>query len=184
MSRRLSRRLADALCAFRTGHSVRDLDRVRMRRLLLLGGRMAQRLRREARSFRGDALGDMVAGHRDELADKAERLVHALAQPGQREIATVLLHQLQVDRAHLYVVRMRQWRDVRADNGLGDEVVQRAHILPALSSERYGKLLEGLVEHRMLDPFEEKLRFCIRSGHRVLRAAWVQFRLCIHREAR
>lgn len=184
MSRRLSRRLADALCAFRTGHSVRDLDRARMRRLVLLGGRMAQRLRREARSFRGDALGDMVASHRDELADKAERLVHALAQPGQREVAPVLLHQLQVDRAHLYVVRVRQWRDVRADNGPGDEVVQRADILPALSGERYGKLLEGLVEHRMLDPFEEKLRFCIRSGHRVLRAVWGQFRLRILREAR
>lgn len=184
MSRRLSRRFADALCAFRTGHSVRDLDRVRTRRILLLGRRMAERLRREAHSYRGDALGDMVASHREVLADDTERLVHALAKPGQREIAAVLLHKLQVDRAHLYIVRVRQWRDVRAGSGLDDDVVQRTHVLPAFSDERYGKLLEGLVEHRMLDPFQEKLRFCIRSGHRFLHTVSVWFGSRGRREAR
>lgn len=170
MSRRLSRRLADALCAFRTGHSLRDLERVQTRRLILLGRRMAGRLRSDARSFRGDFLGDMVAERREALANETERLVHALAQPGQRAVAAVLLHKLQIDRANLYAVRVGQWRDVRLGCGLADDHLNLLRVLPSLPGEGYGKLLEGLVEHRMLDAFQKELGFCIWPGHRILLA--------------
>jgi len=174
MSRQLSRRFADALCAFRTGHSVRDLDRVRTRRLLLLGRRLLQSRRKVAEE--AFLLPELFwASHR-----RAANLVRKLGKRGGRIARPALLQELEVERSSLRSSRMRAWAEVRSLDGSREDAVEELKAAPVFSDEGYGKLLDGLGEERVLDSLQHKLRRGVRYWHRFLRAVSVRFHFCIH----
>lgn len=163
---KLLRRLDDALCAFVTGHSRRDMDRVRMRRLALLGGRLSARLRREASVHRESLfLGDILAEHKSASADAADSLVRAILDHRDRSVAAILLAKLEVDRASLYTLHIGRGTQIRARGRLSEDTLKRLDAAFVRSNERYGKLLEGLGKHRVLDALQHKLRLRIGNWH-------------------
>lgn len=167
MKRSLARRLSDAICAFRTGHSRRDLDRVRMRRFRLLGDRLA--MRDERRSVDAGAwphLGERYSDLAHTVRDLTDRVV--VGRERIREAA--LLKHFELDRACLLSRRRNElldWKPVeRAANVDGSHV----EAAPVPSPKLYGKLYEGLLEKRLLDLFLERACLCCGNCHRFLRS--------------
>ncbi|MBB5703576.1 hypothetical protein FHS76_003483 [Ochrobactrum daejeonense] len=160
------RRLDDAACAFLTGHSRRDLDRVRLRRLKILVRREIARLEREAReheyySFRATFCRSLAQS----LASRLEGVVNRVDGESYR----ILLDHLHIERINLHARRKFQWDDWHS---LDDFDKARIHcpVMPVIdpTGKQYGKLFEGLGDCRIFDPFHDKGGFRIRHWHRVL----------------
>lgn len=174
MSRSLLRRLDDAFCAFRTGHSRRDLDRVCRRRLELLGSRLVKRHERSAEKvvFARELFG--------ELAKSALDLLENFRQSRGRTGAADLLKTLEIERSRLRSSRMGMWAQVCSFDGADEYTIEHLKAVPVFSDERYGKLFEGLREQLVLDPFENKARFGVGHGRRLLLGLKVRWLFCVH----
>lgn len=174
MSRSLLRRLDDAFCAFRTGHSRRDLDRVRVRRLTLLGRRWVERQERIA------AENEFFQEYFRGSAQSSRDLFEKYAQSRGRVGSAALLQSLEVERLCLRSRRIGLWAQVGSLDGPDEYTLQQLKAAPVFSDEFYGKLYEGLREEFVLDPLQNKLRCGIRHGRRFLRAVKVRWLFCIH----
>lgn len=174
MSRPLSRRLADAACAFHTGHSVRDLDRVRTGRLVLLGRRLAATRRKTA----DDAV--LMTERFERSHRRATDLVKQLGERGGRIVRSALLKEIEIERASLRSRRMGAWSKIRSLGRDGEDASEELKAAPVFSDERYGKLFEGLGEESVLDPLQHKLRLGIGYWHRFLRAVRIRIHFCLH----
>lgn len=147
MSASLRTRLANAACAFQTGHSVRDLRRVRKSALLLLARRLAERHRREAAMVSSETLRASALSRAEAIEDAIKRLSKA----SDRKIETFLSHALDLDRAFLRTL----WRSETAQRvGLGhlDEFSGNdREILRMAGGELRCQLYESLFEDRRFD---------------------------------
>ncbi len=161
----LFRRLDNAACAFLTGHSRRDLDRVRLRRLKILVRREIARLEREARehehfSFRATSCRSLAQS----LASRLEGIVDRVDGDAYR----VLLDHLHIERINLHARRKFQWDDWHS---LDDFDKARIHcpVMPVVdpASKQYGKLFKGLGDRRIFDPFHDKGGFRVWHWHSV-----------------
>ncbi|MCO7727340.1 hypothetical protein NJB93_12125 [Brucella intermedia] len=166
MMQNFFRRLDDAACALLTGHSRRDLDRVRLRRLKILVRREIVRLEREAReheyfSFRATFCRSLAQS----LASRLEGVVNRVDGDAYR----VLLDHLHIERVNLHARRKFQWDYWHS---LDDFNKARIHcpVMPIIdpASQQYGKLFEGLGDRRIFDPFHDKGGFRIRHWHRAV----------------
>jgi hypothetical protein len=158
----LLRRLDDAVCALATGHSRRDLDRVRKRRLQILGGRMI--VRRFERAERHDLFRDFLLAD----AESAMHLVRDIANGGHRLHGAALLQQLEVDRSLLRSARMRGWAQVDAVQRADEDAIEFLKTAPVFSDECYGKLHEGLLHRGVANRLQHHKRVCVRYWHELL----------------
>ncbi|MCH4540180.1 hypothetical protein [Ochrobactrum sp. A-1] len=162
----LFRRLDNAACAFLAGHSRRDLDRVRLRRLKILVRREIARLEREARehdyfSFRATSCRSLAQS----LASRLEGVVDRIDGDAYR----ILLDHLHIERVNLHARRKFQWDDWHS---LDDFDKARIHcpVMPVVdpAGKQYGKLFKGLGDRRIFDPFHDKGGFRVWHWHSVL----------------
>lgn len=172
MSVSLRTRLANAACAFQTGHSVRDLDRIDRRRLGLLGRRLVRQLDRLADSFDDpeDSLG-LRASHR--ASARAVEDLTARAVEGRERVAkTALLKELSFRRSLSYMRRREEVRDFEVAQDLGDASASKLEPVPVAPAELYGKFHEGLLEDRGLYFRFYQHRLTAWDWHVCLRLVW------------
>lgn len=165
MKRPLLRCLDDAICAFVTGHSRRDLDRVRMRRFQLLAGRIVLRHYAAAEATDWGFLATRLRASAQTVAELMDRVVVRR----ERIAEAALLQEFQIDRSSLYSRRRHDAFDRQILELSPDAQCRALETLPVASPKLYGKLYEGLLEQVGPDLFLECSRFCARNGHRVLR---------------
>lgn len=167
---RLARRLDDALCAFRTGHSRRDLVRVNRRRLQLLCERAIESSQKEIDADWTGLVGTVAQPALDAFRDDLQRFLQCPDSIVQRRLA----QRLDLRRARLHGCRL----DELARRKAGSNIVDAAfHYVDALSippATTYGKLYEGLLEERPFDRFLGKEVFRGLDRHRILR--WLKLR--------
>ncbi|WP_146119542.1 hypothetical protein [Phyllobacterium phragmitis] len=171
----LLRRFDDAACAFCHGHSRRDLDRVRRRRLLLLGQRLVAS--RERRAEWAESFDDVLFFQSS--ADAAFDLLEHFHQSGGRLGDAALLEEIEIDRARLCARRV--WAHLCSRDGTHENVLEKWNAAPILSNKRYGKLFEGLGEKGVLRPFVHKLRIRVPYWHRVFSPLFRRFHLAFER---
>ena len=157
----LVRRLADALCAFRTGHSRRDLDRMSRRRLRLLGERMLARRKRQAETM----IYETASFRR--WATTAANLLDDLLHRRHSDVATLLVEQLEIDRLMIHFRRVSARAQIGFDEGGGQHLFKRTP-WPGPGDELYGKLHEGLVQQSVLHTLQHKLRMKAANWHGLL----------------
>lgn len=147
MSVSLRTRLANAACAFQTGHSVRDLRRIRKSALMLLARRLAERHRRQAAMVSSETLRASALSRAEALEDAVERL----SKSSDRALETFLAHTLDIDRACL----RNFWRSKTAQRiGLGhlDEFSgDDREVIRMAGGELRCQLYESLFEDRRFD---------------------------------
>lgn len=152
MSVSLRTRLANAACAFQTGHSVRDLRRIRKSALVLLAQRLAARHRREASMVSSETLRASALSRAQALEDAIKRLSKA----SDRQVETFLSHALYLDRAFLRTL----WRSETAQRiGLGhlkEFAGNDREIVRMAGGELRCKLYESLFEDRRFDFFADE----------------------------
>jgi hypothetical protein len=162
----LFRLLDNAACAFLTGHSRRDINRVRLCRLNILVRREIARLEREARehdyfSFRATSCRSLAQS----LTSRLEGVVDRVDDESYR----VLLDHLHIERINLHARRKFQWDYWHS---LDDFNKARIHcpVMPVVdpASKQYGKLFKGLGDRRIFDPFHDKGGFRVWHWHSVL----------------
>jgi hypothetical protein len=184
MSWPLLRRLDDAWCALCTGHSRRDLDRVRMRRFRVLGDRLVARHLAEAvrpapAGF--EELLSLFAERHREAASTVQDLTNRVVVGRERIAEGALLQQFEIERSSLYSRR----RDESLHREDLDVSAERQHrgleALPVAAPELYGKLYEGLAKNVLCDFFLERARLAIWNGHRHLRRFDAGLRNCQRR---
>ncbi|MCV0429285.1 MAG: hypothetical protein K5905_27870 [Roseibium sp.] len=156
------RRIADAACAFQTGHSVRDYDRVYQRRVVLLSRRIVNEKRREATQSPNTA--EHILAYADMIEDALNRY-----DKGFESASLPFLQYL------LFV--QRSWSAFGEAEALGVEFSEgllqsvRSHDEPNLVSpfKFDGKIYEGLFEDGSFDLFFNKHFFGRWNWHRFLR---------------
>ncbi|WP_299864460.1 hypothetical protein [uncultured Hoeflea sp.] len=154
MTRALSRRLANAACAFQTGHSVRDFRRTSLARVVLLARRVAAEKRRSAARCRSAWLIAQLTARSEALEDAIERTTKGF----DREAEAFLLCALDVERACIRAF----WRAETLDRmGLSHcEDAPEGSLEAAIIArcKLRCQLYEGLFENGRLDFFfDEKL---------------------------
>lgn len=157
------RRLDDAFCALIHGHTRRDWNRVRLRRLRLLVQREISRLEREALRYDYQsfcATNNLLSAQA--LACRLESIVNRV----DCEAYGILSNQLQIDRFNLHARRKFQWDDWHALDDLDKARIQRP-VMPVVhpDSKQYGKFFKGLGERLTFDPLHDKRRFYIWYWH-------------------
>lgn len=170
---KIFRHLDNAFCALIHGHSRRDFDRVRIRRLRLLVQRQIQHLEREASNY--DDLSFYVTSCRLS-AQALTRRLESIVNRVDCEAYRVLLDQIQIDRFNLHARRKFQWDDWHALDDFDKTRIQRP-VMTVIhpDSKHYGKLFEGLGERLTFDALHNERRFYIRYWHRLLA---LLFQLC------
>jgi len=160
---KLRHRLSDAFSAFCYGHSRRDFDRARLRRLEILVRREISRLHREESeheyfSFRATFCRVLAQS----LASHLEGVVNRIDGDAYR----VLLDHLHIERVNLHARRKFQWDYWHS---LDDFNKARIHcpVMPVIdpASKQYGKLFEGLGDRRIFDPFHDESGFRVWHWH-------------------
>ena len=158
----LFRRLDDATCAFLTGHSRRDLDRVRRRRLYLLGRRLVASQQKDAEwAQKWDEKLYLQSS-----ADASSDLLEQFEQSSGRRGGAALLYEIEIYRAWLGPRRI--WTQVRALDGSLEYVLQPLHTRSIVPNKLYGKLFDGLREEGVGYTFMNKLRLSVSRWHSVL----------------
>lgn len=92
--RTLRRRLADAACAFQTGHSVRDFDRTSRKRIVLLAERAATRFEKQAENSECA----YVSSSRSARAMRFRKAIERYLDGFDRDAETVVLRLLELSR--------------------------------------------------------------------------------------
>lgn len=164
---RLSRRIADALCAFETGHSVRDLDRCQRRRMRLLGDRLSARLQREADDAAGWPFGEnsFFLRHARALAQEAVDLTDRAVIGKDRVAQARLAKKLDIERASLDARRRQEWREGERIELLPDGDIRSLEPLGITPVELQGRFHKGLTERRSLYLGFHEQGFCRRYWH-------------------
>lgn len=167
----LLRRIDDALCAFATGHSRRDLDRARRRRLRLLCERM---LAEDRRRIANDDTGVLEAGLTP-LVEAFRDDLDRFAKTGDREIHRLLAQRLDLRRASLHSRRLDELARRDAGSDIFDQALYQVRALSLPATQGYGKLYEGLLHegaphHLLGKPFFR--RFECHKFLRRIRMSW------------
>ena len=166
MSRALLRRLDDAFCAFRTGHTRRDLDRANRRRLQLLCERAIASETREMDDDRTGLVGIVLAPRLDAFRDDLKGFLQGRDRGAHRRLA----ERLDLRRASLQRSRLDELAYRKAGGSLVDAALYSVELLSIPPANTYGKLYEGLLEKRPRDHFLRKQFFRRLNGHRLLRS--------------
>lgn len=169
MTRSLSRRLDDALCAFATGHSRRDIERVRRKRLALRAMRTARAMRAYVAATSGpDYLQDWL----DELNAKTlasasafDDVAHRLLVGLECESEAALLNELYIHSAARYARARRDLLDIDAAKGGLDVVAGEREALGVAPRESKGKLHKGLTKQACLDFLYRQFGLGCGDGH-------------------
>lgn len=161
---KLLRRVDNAVCAFLTGHSRRDWNRVRLRRLKILVRREIARLNKEAKELDGFSF---RASFCRSLAQSLAGRLEGIGNRVDGEAYRVLLDHLHIERVNLQASRKFKWDYWHSLDDFNKACIQ-CPVLPIVdaSSEQYGKLFEGLGDRLIFDPFHHKRSFSIRHWHR------------------
>ncbi len=173
----LRRRLDDARCAFLHGHSRRDWDRVRVRRLLLLTQRSIARLDRDIVE---DETGILASGWSPvlrSLRGHAQRLDKGF----ERYSYGFLLKHIELQRASLRSHRLKGLADVEAGGNLFQSAFHYVESLRVPPPEPYGRLYEGLAEKRASDHFFRQFGFYRLDRHHVFSQVFQRVRLAFDR---
>lgn len=170
----LRRRLANAACAFQTGHSVRDLERAYRRRVHLLMNRIADRLDREAAALEGESSSapEYLRSRAARLRELAKSYLQGLDRDGEADVLGVL----EIERIHLARRRWEETANVEALHGLDDRTGAGRDASGVLMSKFAAKLHEGLFE----DP---GLYLCFYE-HRIGTWNWHRFLLWLRQSVR
>jgi len=164
MTRSLFRRLDDALCAFATGHSRRDLDRTRRRHVALHGLRCARGLIHYADVLdepwrEGGPPSGMGKWDRSR-AKTAKRLARRLVQ-GSCRASEAALRQIVHIQPEGRSVRACDRIQNCADRELSDElldIVDRTVTGPEIeTAERNGHFYQGFLQKKAFDLLHDKL---------------------------
>lgn len=156
------RRLDNAACAFLTGHSRRDLDRVRRRRLYLMGRRLVASRQKDAEwAQKWDEKLYLQSS-----ADASSDLLEQFEQSSGRCGGAALLDEIEIYRAALSPRRI--WTQVRTLDGSLENVLQPLHARSIVPHKLYGKLFDGLREEGVGCTFMNKLGLSVSRWHRVL----------------
>lgn len=156
------RRLDNACCAFLHGHSRRDLNRVRLRRIALL---LRRAIAQEQRLL--DCEGNELA--RDILqpsVDALRRDLECFVESKGRVPNSAFAQFLHIRRASLQSRRLHELTRRYAVGEITQLPAQDIERLRVSTPEGYGRLYEGLFEDRSKDGFLGKLCFsrCDRHG--------------------
>lgn len=166
MSRSLLRRLDDAFCAFRTGHSRRDLDRTNWRRLQLLCERAIASDQTQIDTDETALVGSLSAQILDAFRNDLQRFL----QSRDRSIHCVLAKRLYLRRYSLHCRRLDEFARRKAGGNIVDAALYYAEALSVPPAKTYGKLYKGLLKERPFDHLFRKQFFRGLDGHRVLRS--------------
>jgi len=154
MSRSLSRRLANAACAFQTGHSVRDWRRTSLERVLLLSRRVAAEKRRAA----GKCQSAWIVSHLNARAAALDSAIERCLEGFDREAETFLLNALDVERICIRAFWRAEALDRMGLSHIDDAPQGGLEATIIARCELRCQLYEGLFENGRLDfLFDEKL---------------------------
>lgn len=164
----LRRRFSDAACAFQTGHSVRDLERVTRRRLVLLATRAADTIDREAAAEPSDYAASSLRSWSARLREAVESYLKCL----NREREATLLCRLDIRRIEMARRRWEETADFEAVDRFDDGTSAGRDALWFLPGEFAAKLHKGLFEDPgfYLGLYEQRIG--VWNWHRFLR--WVR----------
>lgn len=166
MSRSLLRRLDDAFCAFRTGHSRRDLDRTNWRRLQLLCERAIASDQKQIDTDETGLVGSVSVQILDAFRNDLQRFLESR----DRSIHGVLAKRLYLRRSSLHCRRLDELARRKAGGNIVDAALYYVQALSVPPAKTYGKLYKGLLKERPFDHLFRKQFFHGLDGHRVLRS--------------
>ena len=180
MTRPMSRRFADAFCAFVHGHSRRDLDRTKIARVRCLTLRgIARRKAREAR-WREFGLDDLPM-YREFSSQALENRLGEMAKSVNGPIYAALVRQVEIDRGSLHLARKDLWiRDEVSRAGL-DGCHYDFEPSSVGGGKLYGKLYEGLLNCGPLHLFDHQISFGTGYWHSVFSRLKAAIRTAIGR---
>lgn len=161
---RLARRLDDALCAFRTGHSRRDLVRVNRRRLRLLCERAIESGQREIDADWTGLVGAVEQPALDAFRDDLQRFL----QSSESIVLRRLAQRLDLRRSRLHDCRLDELARRKAGSNIVDAAFHYVDALSVPPAKSYGKLYKGLLEERPFDRFFGKKVFRGLDRHQIL----------------
>lgn len=168
-ARSLLRRIDDALSAFATGHSRRDMDRARRKRLALRALRTARAMRAyvEASSappFLQDWLDELNA---EKLASAAafDDVAHRLLVGLECQPEAVLLNDLYIHSAARYARWRRDLLDIDAEKGRVDVVPGQGEAAGIAPGESKRKLHKRLTKQACLDFLYRQFGLVGGNGH-------------------
>ncbi|WP_152599436.1 hypothetical protein [Hoeflea sp. BAL378] len=169
MARLLLRRIDDALCAFATGHSRRDRDRARRKRLALRALRTARAMRAyvaasSAPAYLQDWLDEMDA---EKLASASafDDLAHRLLVGLECAPEALLLNELDIHSAARYARARRDLLDIDAAKGRMDVVPGEGEAAGIAPGEGKRKLHKRLTKQACLDFLHRQFGLGGGNGH-------------------
>lgn len=154
-------RFRNAFCAFIHGHTPRDLQRVRQRRLQLLSERL---IALKQKQIDKDEFGFLAAFEQPRL-DAMQCNLHRAVNHADSLARRALIQNLTIARFQLHRQRFDEFVEVSMSHQLQQPHIHYIESMLVPPPKGYGKLYESLEEDFIFDFLIRKLRFYWRYRH-------------------